>query len=233
MGGAGTIATQISGGDSTLNNVTIASGTTVKVTSNTVLDLKGTIANGGTIALNSSGDATRLEISGSVSLNGSGHVTLTDNAHNSIVSDGLAATLTNFNMITGAGTIGDTHLTLINSGTIDATGINALLIDTGTNTSTAGGLVGSLTVTNNAGGILEASAGHTLQIDDNVLNNGLIEAGNIRWQSDCGGGCHWEYYWNGIDRDLQQRKVRDRRYGFHRPDRELRGFQRSWRTDPR
>ncbi|MGB7603219.1 MAG: hypothetical protein WBM24_23150, partial [Candidatus Sulfotelmatobacter sp.] len=112
-------------------------------------------------------------------LNGSGHVTLTDNTHNSIVSDGLAlATLTNSNTITGAGTIGDTQLTLINSGTIDATGTNALIIDTGTNTSTAVGSVGSLTVRNNAGGILEASAGHTLQIDDNVLNNGLIEAGN-------------------------------------------------------
>ena len=70
VGGAGTIATQISGSDSTLNNVTIASGTAVKVTDNTALDLTGTIANGGTIALNSSGDTTQLEISGNVSLNG-------------------------------------------------------------------------------------------------------------------------------------------------------------------
>ena len=41
-------------------------------------------------------------------------MTLTDNTHNAIVSDGLAATLTNSNTITGAGTIGDTLLTLVN-----------------------------------------------------------------------------------------------------------------------
>ncbi|MGB9117736.1 beta strand repeat-containing protein, partial [Bradyrhizobium sp.] len=182
LGGAGTIAT-VSGAD-TLNNVAIAGGTTVKVTDITALDLKGTIANGGTIALNSSGDTTQLEISGIVLLNGSGQVTLTDNTHNMIVSDGLAATLTNSDTITGAGTIGDALLTLVNNGTIDATGTHLLTIDTGINTPTSAGpagshwTVGSLTVTNNAGGILEASAGHTLQIDDSVLNNGLIEAGN-------------------------------------------------------
>jgi hypothetical protein len=176
LGGAGTIAT-VSGAN-TLNSVAIAGGTTVKVTDNTVLDLKGTIANGGTIALNSSGDLTRLIISGSVFLNGSGHVTLTDNTNNIIVSDGSAATLTNSNTVSGAGTIGDTNLTLVNDGTIVATGTHALTIDTGINTATGVGPVGSLAVTNNSGGVLEASAGHTLQIDDNVLNNGLIEAGN-------------------------------------------------------
>jgi hypothetical protein len=115
LGGAGTIAT-VSGAN-TLNSVAIAGGTTVKVTDHTVLDLKGTIANGGTIALNSSGDSTQLIISGSVLLNGIGHVTLTDNTNNIIVSDGSAATLTNSNIIAGAGTIGDTILTLVNSGT--------------------------------------------------------------------------------------------------------------------
>ena len=87
LGGTGTIAT-VSGID-TLNGVAIATGTTVKVTDDTALDLKGTIANGGTIALNSSGDTTQLEISGSVLLNGSGKVTLTDNIDNAIVSDGV------------------------------------------------------------------------------------------------------------------------------------------------
>ncbi len=175
LGGPGTIAT-VSGAD-TLNGVAIASGTTVQVTDNTALDLKGTISNGGTIALNSSGDTTQLEISGDVSLNGSGHVTLTDDTQNAIVSDGLAAQLTNSDTISGAGKIGDTLLTLVNDGTIDATGTHPLTIDTGmNNTATSAGPVGSLTVTNNPGGILENSAGHTLQIEDNVLNNGVIEA---------------------------------------------------------
>jgi hypothetical protein len=149
-----------------------------------VLDLKGTIVDGGTIALNSSGHATQLEISGNVLLDGGGHVTLTDNTHNAIVSDGSPAELTNSDTITGTGTIGDSHLTLVNDGTIDATGTHPLIIDTGINTPTSAGpagshwTVGSLTVTNNAEGVLEASGGHTLQIDDNVLNNGLIEVGN-------------------------------------------------------
>ena len=164
--------------DALLNNggVTVANGVT--------LTLDNDAVNGTTIALNSSSDTTQLEISGNVLLDGGGQVTLTDNTHNAIVSGGSAATLTNSDTITGAGTIGDTYLTLVNSGTIDATGTHPLTIDTGINTPTSAGpegshwSVGSLTVTNNPGAVLEASAGHTLQIDDNVLNDGLIEAGN-------------------------------------------------------
>jgi hypothetical protein len=176
LGGVGTIATAPASAASTLSGVSIAGNTTIKVTNNTVLDLAGTISDVGTIALNSSGDATQLKITGSVTLQGGGNVTLTDNAHNFIVSDGLSATLTSFDTIAGAGTIGDINLTLFNSGIIDATGANPLIIDTGTNTNTAHGPVGSLLVTNT--GTLEAAAGHTLQIDDNVLNNGIIEAGS-------------------------------------------------------
>ena len=177
LGGTGTIATQISGSDSTLNGVTIANGTTVKVTDNTALDLNGRITNNGTIALNASGDTTLLKISGSVLLNGTGgHLTLTDNTRNSIVSDGSAATLSNFNTITGTGTIGDALLTLVNSGTIDATGTHALTVDTGINASTSAVLVGNLTVTNNVGGILEASAGSELRIYNSVTNDGTIKA---------------------------------------------------------
>lgn len=72
----------------------------------------------------------------------------------------------------------------MNDGTIDATGTNLLTIDTGVNSPTSAGpegshwSVGSLAVTNDSTGILEASAGHTLQIDDDVLNSGLIESGN-------------------------------------------------------
>lgn len=176
LGGLGTIATASAA--NTLNGVTISDGTTVNVTDGTALDLAGTIDAAGTVALNSSGDSTQLKITGSVAIDGGGHLTLTDDANNAIVSNGPAATLRNFDTITGAGTIGDSDLALVNSGTIDATGLHPLIIDTGTNTSTAGGLVGSLLVTNNAGGVLEASAGHTLQIDGSVLNNGFIDAGN-------------------------------------------------------
>jgi hypothetical protein len=182
LSGTGEIATV--GGVNVLVDLAIASATTVDVADNTVLELAGLISNSGLIALNSSGDTTALEISGSVLLDGSGQVALTDNAHNAIVSDGSAAVLINSNTITGAGAVGDQFLTLVNDGTIDATGTNLLSIDTGVNTATTAGpegshwSVGSLAVTNDSAGILEASAGHTLQIDDNVLNNGLIESGN-------------------------------------------------------
>ncbi len=178
LGGAGTIATAASTFDA-LNGVTIAHGTTVTVTDGTTLDLVGTITDTGTIVLASSGHATQLEISGAVPLVGGGNVTMTDNTHNSIVSDGLTATLTNNVTISGAGTIGDSHLTLINNGTIDATGANPLVIDTGVNSTTPAGLVvGNIQVTNNTGATLEASAGTTLKIEDNVLNDGTIAAGS-------------------------------------------------------
>jgi hypothetical protein len=101
-------------------------------------------------------------------------VTMSDSSHNLIGSDGSAATLTNYDTISGAGTIGDAHLTLVNEGTIDATGFNALIIDTGHNTSTSVGIIGDLQVTND--GTLEASSGSTLLIEDNVVNNGTIVA---------------------------------------------------------
>ncbi|HZR76821.1 hypothetical protein [Bradyrhizobium sp.] len=170
LGGSGTITTVGSGLD-TFNGVTISHGTTVTVADHTALDLSGTITDAGTIALSSSGHTTQLEISGSVSLSGGGAVTMSDVADttghvdNFIVSDGSAATLTNSDTIAGAGTIGDSNLTLINSGTIDATGTHALVIATG--------------VTNNSGGILEASAGSELDIDGNVVNNGTIEANGV------------------------------------------------------
>ena len=135
-----------------------------------------------------SASLTELEIAGTVTLGPyvdinalpsptttSGAVTLTDSSDNKIVSNGSAATLNvSDNTISGAGTIGDAHLTLNveAGGVIDATGTNFPLI-----ASTAG------TITN--AGTLEASAGATLQIDNNVGNTGgTIEAfGSGAWSS--------------------------------------------------
>ncbi len=105
LSGDGTIETM--GGVNTFDDVAIASATTVDITDNTVLDLTGLITNSGVIALNSSGDATELQVFGDALLEGSGQIVLTDNAQNAIVSDGSAATLINANTIAGAGTIGD------------------------------------------------------------------------------------------------------------------------------
>jgi hypothetical protein len=97
-------------------------------------------------------------------LTGSGKVTLSNNADNLLGSNGAPATLTNVNnTISGAGTIGDGKLTLINQGTIDANQSNALVINTGSNT-----------VINS--GTLESTANGGLIIESNISNSKTIEA---------------------------------------------------------
>ena len=78
-------------------------------------------------------------------------------------------TLTNVdNTISGAGQLGDGQMTLVNEGTIIATGTNALVIDTGTNA-----------ITNS--GTLEATGSGGLVINSDIDNSGLIWAngGNV------------------------------------------------------
>ena len=142
------------------------------VSDGAVLPLSGTIDNTGTIALNSTGDQTELQIVGDgVTLQGGGQVTLSGAAV--IIGTGSAAVLTNVdNTISGAGQIGsgDGTLTLINEthGTIDANvAAGTFTLETGT------------TITNN--GVLEALNGGTLQILDPVTGSGsaIIEGGTM------------------------------------------------------
>jgi len=82
-----------------LNLVTIVAGTTVTVVDDSTLTLTGAITNHGTLALDSSGDATTLAIGANVTLTGGGALTLSDFAENQIVASGAIAaspfTLTN------------------------------------------------------------------------------------------------------------------------------------------
>ena len=96
------------------------------------LPLSGTINNTGTIALNSTSTETDLQIiEHGLTLMGGGHVTLSDNDLNVISGTSSIVTLNNQdNTISGAGQLGNGELNLINSGTIDATGTHALVIDT-------------------------------------------------------------------------------------------------------
>ncbi len=188
------------GTNSTLSGVTISTGNTVTITDGSTLTLKGTINNDGTIALNSTGDPTDLMIAGNVALQGGGNATLTDNADNYIVSNGSTAKLMNVDTISGAGTIGDSNLTLVNKGTIDASGTNPLFIDTGTNTISSPGT-------------LEATNGGTLIVDSPVvksgtgtatINNGTMDFRlpsniNVTFGSNTGGG----YSFTTIDRGSQ------------------------------
>ena len=137
---------------------------THSVANGTTLSITGTVNNTGTIALNAAGSGADLAIIGAATLTGAGKVMLSNNTGNVIGSNGAAATLTNVNdTISGAGTIGDSHLTLNNQGTINANGSLALVIGTGSNT-----------VTNS--GTLEATSTGGLDIDANVSNSKTIEA---------------------------------------------------------
>src|SRR5205814_6549716 len=125
----------------------------------------GTIDNTGTIALNSTGDETDLQlIEHGITLEGGGQITLSDSAENFIFGTVSDVTLTNVdNTISGAGHLGDGVMILVNEGTIIATGVNSLDINTGTNT-----IINS--------GTLEATGSGGLVIDSNVDNSGLLWA---------------------------------------------------------
>ena len=147
-----------------LTELTGVNAGTLSVANGTTLDITGTVDNTGTITLNASGNDAVLAVVGTATLTGAGKVTLSNNAGNEVASNGASATLTNANnTISGAGTIGDSHLTLINQGTIDANDSLALVVDTGTNT-----------ITNS--GTLEATSSGGLDIDSNVSNSKTIEA---------------------------------------------------------
>jgi hypothetical protein len=138
---------------------------TMMVSDGAILPFGGTIDNTGTIALASTGDETDLEIIvRGVTLQGGGQVTLSDNAHNVVFGGAADAVLTNHdNTISGAGQLGAGQMTLVNAGTINATGNNALVIDTGVN------------VISNSG-TLQATGSGGLTVNSEVTNSGFLWA---------------------------------------------------------
>ncbi|HSV77930.1 MAG TPA: Ig-like domain-containing protein, partial [Ramlibacter sp.] len=109
---------------------------TMTLADGSMLPLSGTINNTGTIALNSEGSYTLLQmIQHGVTLQGGGSVVLSDSDGNVISGSVGPVTLRNVdNAISGAGQLGAGNLTLVNAGSITATGEqHALVIDTGVN----------------------------------------------------------------------------------------------------
>ncbi len=143
---------------------------TITVGDGAMLPLSGIINNSGTIALDSTGNKTQLElIQYGITLQGGGRVVLSDSGENFISGTISGVTLTNVdNTISGAGQLGAGQMTLINNGTIVATGTYALVIDTGLNV-----------VINS--GTLEATGNGGLIVNSDIANSGLIWAygGNI------------------------------------------------------
>ena len=137
---------------------------------NALLPLAGTVNNSGTIELTSMSGQTILQVlANGLTLEGGGHVDLSDGNGNIIVGTTPDATLTNVdNTISGAGQLGEGKLTLRNEGTIIASGGNALTIDTG-----ATAVVNS--------GTLGATGSGGLVIHSDIANSGLLWAngGNI------------------------------------------------------
>ncbi len=119
-------------GSATLSNITIGTGSTLTLLNNTTTVLVGSITNKGTIAQNSAGNFTDIEINGAVSLTGGGTLTMSNTTANRIYSLNNSASdvLTNVdNTIQGAGQIGVNNLALVNQAPIDANLSNTLTIN--------------------------------------------------------------------------------------------------------
>src|SRR5439155_1779287 len=148
----------------------VENGGAMTIGNGAMLPLSGTVNNSGTIALEASGAETLLQlIQNGVTLQGGGSVTLSDDPNNMIAGTLPGVSLINVdNSISGAGQIGNGSLTLVNGGTINATGANALVIDTGAND-----IVNS--------GPLAATGPGRLTILSSISNSGLIWAngGNV------------------------------------------------------
>ena len=113
-----------------------------------------------------------------MTLQGGGHLVLTDDANSLIIGGSAVATFVNVdNTISGAGQLGGGLMTLANSGTIIADGTHVLEINTGA------------TAISNSG-LLEATGGGGLVIDSALSNSGSIWAngGNIILHGDVAGG---------------------------------------------
>ena len=180
---SGGVIQTVSGDSATLSGLTNSG--TVNVHDNSTLTLVGTINNTGTIQLNSGGNTTNLEISGNVTLSGSGTVVMGNNPNNIIRGASGAGTeiLTSANTVEGAGNIGDGIMGLVNTGTVNANagaGQNTLYIDVSSagfnNKGTIEATNGStLVVTGPANSFVNYSSGtNTLTSGTYIANSGNV-----------------------------------------------------------
>ncbi|MBA3810471.1 MAG: hypothetical protein H0X27_02285 [Caulobacteraceae bacterium] len=184
---AGTGVVEASGG-SALDG----SGSTVhnqgelKVIDGDSLAATGVIDNTGAIALAGTSSGSALVVSGNLTLQGGGSLSLADVPGSLITGPTFSDTLSNVdNTIAGDGQIGGGQMTLVNQskGFIEEPGATGLTIDTG---STAiinageiralgsGGILIQSAVTNS--GVIAADGAGALTITAKVKNTGLLEA---------------------------------------------------------
>ncbi len=166
-GSGGGIVETVNGQTANLSGVTIAG--TYQASNNSTTNISGTITNHGTINVSSVGNSTDFKIADGTTLTGGGNIVLSDNGNNRVygIANSGAETLTNVdNTISGAGQIGISNsFRLVNGGTVDATGSNALFLAPTTNGSLPNGLL------NEAGGVLEGSGSGGLKITQGAVSN--------------------------------------------------------------
>jgi hypothetical protein len=151
---------------------------TLTIADGAIMPFGGSINNSGTIELGSAGSATSLEVLfRGATLTGGGQVLLSDNAQNVIFGGSADTVLNNVdNRISGAGQLGAGQMVLINAGLIMASGLNSLVIDTGTHT-----------ITNS--GVLESTGPGGMTVASTVENTGHLWAngGDLRLLADVTG----------------------------------------------
>ncbi len=172
----GTLTTSNGGvmysGNSTLNGLTVSTGSTLTAQNGTATTLEGAITNNGTISLASSGATTDLVLAAGATLeitNG-GDLTLSDNFNNRVYGAN-SGSITNDagGTIQGAGQFGlgsgGYAFALINNGTVIANQSNALIVNPGNGT------------TNN--GTFQVNSGSTLEVGGSFSTSGTVNIGAL------------------------------------------------------
>ena len=173
-------------GTSTLNGVTISSGSTYTTGDGATTDLNTSLTNDGTFLINGSSGNAVVNLGSNVTLSGGGTVTL-ETSSGAAFLRGSSVTLTNTNnTIQGAGNIGDSGaLTIVNEATIDANASGQNLninqgggsvTNTGTLEATGGGTLNIFSKVTNTGGAITASGG-TVNIDATITGGTLNATG--------------------------------------------------------
>jgi hypothetical protein len=136
-----------------------SSGDSLTVDNNALLNASGNISNAGTITVSATGNSTQLSLQTSLTLSGNGTVNLnsTTGSYNGFIDGVSGSVLTTSSNITGAGTVGNGQLNLVNSGTINAN-ISGQNLNVNPDTCTG--------CTNTNTGTLEATGGGTLTLDN-------------------------------------------------------------------
>lgn len=174
----------------TLDGLTLSSGTSFRIPNATNATLLNTISNAGTINLQSTGNSTDLIIgSAGATLSGGGVIELSNNTGNRIYGVAAANHLTNTNnTIRGSGQLGVGQLTFTNQGTVEAN-LNAatLTVDPATtaftNTGTYRAVNGGVLVLHtgsidNTSGTIQAQTGSTVRLSGSTsVTNGTLEIG--------------------------------------------------------